>query len=441
MGMGRHILRRETLGAIFFSFSLTSGWAEIPPQTPGVGRQVAAQESFSQALPVRQGHLGAEVYTMEIPGDPSVSRQLELLLDFGRERVEAALKRGASYRRFIASQLDSLGLPRELRFLPVLESEYRMWAASRSGALGIWQFMRNTAIPFRLRMDEWVDERKDFQKSTAAALAKLQENYRYFGDWPLALAAYNCGLGKLARIVRASGVRDFWALRKKGLLPRETAEYVPKFYALAELCSYPGRYGLELGWEEAVVWERLELHRSIDLELLARESEIPVEVLKTGNQELKLPVTPAYEEGYWLKVPAQHAERAATVLADPGVELLKFQYHTVRSGDTLYGLAKRFGIGVELIKKSNSGLNPSRLALGSLIKIPLAGGRKPVPEPAATAKAAPGFTSAYTVRKGDTLWQISKSLGLNPEELAAANGKGLLDILKEGEVLKVPPRE
>ncbi len=147
----------------------------------------------------------------------------------------------------IAEALAARGLPRELQFLPAVESGFQDRAVSPQGAAGLWQLMRNTASPYGLRMDLWLDERRDVGKATEASLAKLAENCAIFGDWYMALAAYNCGVGKLSAIVRRSPGADFWALRRKGVLPRETAAFVPQFLALSRILGHPGRYGLDRG--------------------------------------------------------------------------------------------------------------------------------------------------------------------------------------------------
>jgi membrane-bound lytic murein transglycosylase D len=323
-----------------------------------------------------------------------------------------------------------------------------------------------------LRNDEWLDERRDFWKSTEAALRKLREDRERFGDWSLALAAYNCGSGCIARIISASGVRDFWQLRDKGLLPPETAEYVPAFFALARICSSPQRYGLSGDWRRAPQWERVELRQSVDLELLAEALEVNPETLRETNAELKTPITPPDERGYLLKVPAGLGTRVEQLLADPQTPLLRYRYHRLRSGDTLYGLARSYRVHLGLLEQANPGLEPHRLAIGTLLRVPVAGEESAAPgtageqalapagapglSPAAVPAAAsagqaglasrpadPGaetieFTAGYTIVAGDTLWSIARRYGVTPERLAEANSRALDGLLKPGETLRVP---
>jgi membrane-bound lytic murein transglycosylase D len=130
-------------------------------------------------------------------------------------------------------------MPPALEYLPVVESEYKPLATSRSGARGLWQFMENSIKPF-MEKNEWIDERLDPWKSTDAALSKLQDNYKMFGDWPIAIAAYNCGAGAMQRILKKAPEKTFWYIAEKGLLRDQSVQYVPKFLAISELSENGG---------------------------------------------------------------------------------------------------------------------------------------------------------------------------------------------------------
>ena len=163
-------------------------------------------------------------------------------------------------------------------------------------------------------------------------------------------------------------------------------------------------------------------------------------LLARANAELNFGITPPPEYSYALKVPAESEERVRSVLGDPQVELLRHQLHTVRSGDTFYGLARHYGAAVELIQSSNPGVDPRRMRIGMLLKIPVVGGavREPPPAP---STPAPSYDGRYVVRSGDTLWAISRRHGITPELLAAANGRALDELLRPGDTLKVPATE
>jgi membrane-bound lytic murein transglycosylase D len=516
MGMGRNIFRREAvifaLGWYFLALlpPLSSAEASRPPggPLPAAPDRKRAHEStgswrarpaaqavcsdcfigdpadggealadWPQVLPARlAAPVRARLYSigLPLPDDPAVAAWRQRILSREKQDLEAALERAGSFRRLISRFLAERGLPQELIWLPVLESHYRVRAVSRSGACGLWQITASTARALGLNSDRWVDERRDFWKSTAAALQKLAENYACFGNWDLALAAYNCGLGRMSRIVRTGGTADFWELRQRGLLPQETASYVPKFYALVSICSDPLGHGLQVSWTEAPEWQRIPLERSVELALLAEAAGLSPELLAEANAELRTPITPpaasrpraasrpqaggsgseevsegeqrsAGDRGgepgvYLLKVPAASVERVREILTDPQLRLLRYGYHCIQSGDTLYALSGYYGVGVDLLIQANPGLDPRRLQIGGQLRIPVFGSREVKPEPVRRCGGAglASFTGSYTVKVGDTLWAISRQYGTTVEALAEANGRGLDELLKPGETLRVP---
>jgi membrane-bound lytic murein transglycosylase D len=327
------------------------------------------------------------------------------------------------------------GLPPELEFLPIVESEYRVGAVSKSGAVGLWQFMLNSIGPHGLMVDEWEDQRRDFWASTEASLAKLRGNYEYLGDWLLALAAYNCGLGCTARAVRAAGTRDYWELSRLGYLPAETVHYVPKFLAVAYYASFAGRHGLENDWAPPSSWDRVPLDTPVDLEVLAKTADIPLELLRQGNAELRYSVTPPRNRPHLLKVPTDYADRVRSVLARPGTRLVDVTLHTVGSGDTLYDLARHYRIPTSMIQRYNPQTNPRTLRIGARLVIPLLQQVGPYRrDPGASVP----FSGTYTVQSGDTLWSIARRYGVRVEDLANANELGVQSVLRTGTVLKVP---
>jgi membrane-bound lytic murein transglycosylase D len=359
----------------------------------------------------------------------------------GKKWLAAILARAKPYLPYVRERIRYYGLPDELAFLPVIESEYSSRNVSRSGAAGLWQFMRNSIGGYGMRIDDWVDERRDFMKSTDGALRKLADNYAAFGDWNLALAAYNCGAGALSRAIGAAKRKEiaepsFWDLRDAGLLKRETANYVPKFLAVASILGYPGRHGLETAWEEPAAWATIAPGRPVDIKLLADESGLSYAVLRDANLELRYSVTPP-GPSYELKVPADRAEAVRAIVEDTSRKLVRFYLHTVRSGDTLSEIARRYGTPVATIAGSNPGLQPDRIRLGQVIVVP-ALKDSPPPEPEGEEGQVPAFAASYVVAKGDTLWSLSLRYEVQPELLAERNGLTLASVLREGTSLRVP---
>lgn len=382
-----------------------------------------------------------EHFSIPIPwGEPSFeSFRTAYLTEGGRKWLGAVMERARPYMAYIAERVRYYGLPDELAFLPVIESEFSPKAVSKSGATGLWQFMRNSIGGYGIRIDDWVDERRDFMKSTDAALRKLADNYAAFGDWNLALAAYNSGLGAVTRALKkadpAQG-RDYWSLRRQGLLAAETTSYVPKFLAVVAILSYPRRNGLEPGWNDGSAWESLELRRSVDLCLLADAAGLPVSALKAGNAELRYTVTPPWS-GYRIKVPAESADAVRAALDDPSLKLLRYYLHKVRSGDTLSAIARHYGTPQAMIVQANPGMKADLLRLGQVIVIPALKEAAPM-QAAASDDAKLDFSGSYAVVKGDTLWSISLRYDVQPEVLAEKNGLSLTSVIREGMVLRVP---
>jgi membrane-bound lytic murein transglycosylase D len=407
-----------------------------PEPGPGSG-------PWGAAGPPAQGHAAWASYGIPMPwGEEHFEAfRAAYLTDDGKKWLAAIMTRAKPFLAYIEERVRFYGLPDELAFLPVVESEFSPRNISKSGAAGLWQFMRNSIAGYGMRVDDWVDERRDFMKSTDGALRKLADNYAAFGDWNLALAAYNCGDGAIARLVakaKKAGVDpvDYWELRKRGLLKSETASYVPKFLAVASILRYPGRNGLALDWDEPAEWATVEPGRPVDLKLLSDQAGIPLPVLREANPELRYGVTPP-SRGYLLKVPQSAVDAVRTVVNDPSRKLVRYYLHTVRSGDTLSEIARRYGAPMPAIVDSNPGLKPDRIMLGQVVVVPALKDAPP-PEPEAATGDVPDFVGTYIVAKGDTLWSISLRYEVQPELLAERNGLGLSSVIHEGMNLRVP---
>ncbi|MDR3116018.1 MAG: LysM peptidoglycan-binding domain-containing protein [Treponema sp.] len=354
--------------------------------------------------------------------------------------LNAIMRRGGPYLAFIRREIEIRNLPPELLYLPVIESAYISSAVSKSGATGLWQFMKNSIAPYDMKITEWVDERMDFWKSTIGALRKLEENYRQLGDWALALAAYNSGLGGLTRIMQKTGIKDYWVLSAKKELALETIHFVPKLLAISYIMSNPRRFGVDPVWPEDPEWTRVPVGRTVDLGLLAVAAGLDQNDLKRANRELLFNVTPP-DPDYQLKVRAADAAVISEVLARHDLALIKYYFHTVKSGDTLSALALQYGISVDHILNSNPGTQAKYLKIGSRLLIPAF---KDLQEPPNTGPRTPTgenqFEGVHLVKPGETLWSIARSYNIAPEVLANANGMGLHDILHEGKHLKTPIR-
>ncbi|MDP3179526.1 MAG: LysM peptidoglycan-binding domain-containing protein [Spirochaetaceae bacterium] len=417
-----------------------------PPEPALPARFLASASGYpyGEAGPPSRGHADAEpAYSIAMPWGESRFESLRAayMTEGGRKWLEAILARSRPFMTYIADRIRHYGLPDELAFLPVIESEFSSRNVSKSGAAGLWQFMHNSIAGYGMKIDDWVDERRDFMKSTDGALRKLRDNYAALGDWPLALAAYNAGLGAVTRSrakAKAQGIAapDYWKLREMGLLPAETVGYVPKFLAVASILRYPGRHGLTSSWEPPSSWEAIPARRPVDLALLAQAAGLSLELLRAGNAELRYNVTPP--SNYSIKVPASDAARVRAILDDPSRELVRYYLHVVRSGDTVSGVSRRYGTPVSAIVQSNPGMKPDYIMLGQVIVVPALKDPPAEEEKPAATEEPPAFDGFYKVAKGDTLWSISLKYEVQPELLAEANGLNLLGVIRDGMNLRVP---
>ena len=352
----------------------------------------------------------------------------------GIANLNTVLGRGSLYLPFIKEEVARRNMPPELAYLPVIESGFIITARSRSGAVGLWQFMLNSISPYKIRVTDLIDERRDFEKSTIAALLKLDENYRTLGSWELALAAYNSGLGSINKTVKRTGRHDYWELVNKGDLRQETQHFVPKLIAANYIISQARKYGINI-WHEKVEWTAITLNRQISIDILANESGVPRELLRSLNAELLHGISPS-ESGYRLKVPTAYLEKITDTLEREDLQLLRYHYHIVRQGDTIWSMSRYYGTSVSFIEQHNPGISGRLLKIGETIIIPAFGN---TPPPKSTPVTVPAnFTGTYVVQKGETFWSLGRKYGIDAQVLAEANGMRLNDILHEGRTIRVP---
>jgi membrane-bound lytic murein transglycosylase D len=290
----------------------------------------------------------------------------------------------------IRETLRSHGLPEELAFTAMIESGFNPVAVSRAGAKGLWQFMAATAKGYGLRVDQWVDERLDPEKSTIAAAAYLRDLYNLFGSWSLAQAAYNAGEMTIARAIRATGSSDFWALARTGFLRRETKEFVPQIHAATLIGREPTRYGFEPSRGGEPAFERVRVPESTDLSRLSAATGIPVDTLRSLNAVLVRGVTPP-GDGYDLKVPVGTRPGVLAALARPRVASQAAPksigraasgvsgVHVVRPRDTVSSIAKHYGVSVGDVLRWNRLDQGHRIRPGDRLRV--ADGHLPVERP------------------------------------------------------------
>ena len=295
----------------------------------------------------------------------------------GEEQLTDALENAITYRLYVRKSLLEQGLPPELEYLPVVESNYKTHAKSKSGAIGVWQFMENSVKPF-LVLNDYVDERYDPWKSTNAALKKLTDNYNYFKDWPIAIAAYNCGTGAMIRALAKSPEKDFWYMVDHNYLPAQTASYVPKLLAIADLAINYEYYGLNIPTHEKeyevlyneknALFDYITVKKAYSINQLAQEMRIAPETLRELNPSFVKGYThPSLESTIRLPLGTEQTARNALKKLKPMDFPVKYK---VVAGDSLWSISRRYGTTVKAICELN-GINENDiLKIGKILYIP-----------------------------------------------------------------------
>ncbi len=328
----------------------------------------------------------------------------------GKGTLERALVRAGRYRDMIAQTLKEEGVPQDLIYLAQAESGFQPLALSRAGARGMWQFVASRAAGYGLRKDWWVDERQDPEKSTRAAAKHLKDLYNQFGDWYLALAAYNSGPGVVQSAVERTGYADFWELYRRRVLPAETKNYVPIIVAVTIMAKNPAQYGLDrLVPEQPGEHDTVRLDYPVDLRLVAECVDVPASTLQDLNPALLRMTTPKEGE-FVLRLPAGTKERyEQAIAAIPVDKRVWWHYHKVAEGETLAGIAQKYKTTSKAIAEINNLESGDALTPEAKLVIPVAPGR------VTQASGYQRATVRYKVRQGDTVLSVADEWGVPPE--------------------------
>jgi membrane-bound lytic murein transglycosylase D len=336
----------------------------------------------------------------------------------GRGVFERAYSRSGRYHAMIVSTLKEEGVPQDLIYLAQAESGFHPLAVSRVGARGIWQFMASRGRGYGLSHNMWVDDRQDPEKSTRAAAHHLKDLYNQFGDWYLAMAAYNSGPGTVQAAVKRTGYADFWELYRRNVLPKETRNYVPIILAVTIMTKNPSQYGLEdVVMEHPADFDTVTINYPVDLRLVAECVNSTSTELQDLNPSLLRQTTPR-EGKFELHLPAGTKDQYEAAIASIPVDMrLWWRYHTVHSGDTLASLSREYRVPVKSIAAANH-LEGTELEADSRVVIPIAPGKHPAGEVATYARRI----TRYKVHKGDTVESVAENFGVSPKMLRQWNG-------------------
>jgi len=345
---------------------------EVPTEPgPGPDRQTsdeAGTESFSRAAP-----------TFPIRDNAEVRRFLEQFQTGSRRAVvERWIERSGLYSEMIQGVLRDKGLPEDLMFTAMIESGFNPVAVSRAGAKGLWQFMAPTARRYGLRVDRWVDERLDPEKSTVAAARYLSDLHALFGSWELAKAGYNAGEMKILRAMKTLGTSDFWELTRGRLLKEETKSFVPAIQAATLIGREPERYGFTASQTEPLAYAAVPVPSGLALSRAAALAGVGVEVLCDLNPDLRLKQTPPGGP-YLLKFPVGASERFVEAqerqrelrlpAAGRGRQAVKPEIHVVQPKETVGAIAKRYGVSAAELTRWNELDEGARIRPGDRLRI------------------------------------------------------------------------
>lgn len=358
-------------------------------------------------------------------------------------------QRSAAYRPTIVKYLKEAGLPQELSWLPLVESGFSITALSRARALGLWQFIPSTGYKYTLQRDRWVDERMDLEKSTIAAIAYLKELHEIFGDWLTCLAAYNCGEGRVLRVISKQHINyldHFWDLYRQ--LPNETARYVPRFLATLHIIKDPAKYGMDLQAlpeSKPVACEIVKTSKCMRIQDIAEAVNISRDSLTALNSELRFQMTPDRE--YDFKVPPGGAKLLTAQLdkipqweppKPPTREYSRRGVHRVKRGESLNSIARKYKVSAQDIIAYNN--MRTKIKVGQRIKIPGKAVSSKYSSKKKRGKKGKISSGAYKIQSGDTLAGIARSSDTTVSELKKLNGLKS-NSLKIGQVIKVPNRK
>ena len=383
----------------------------------------------------------------EIPlaSNPQVDMWVNYFTGRGHGYMTAYLERSSRYLPLMKAVFKEHNMPLDLVYVALIESGFSPKALSRANAVGYWQFIHGTGKRYGLRIDGYVDERRDPILSTRAAVNYFKDLYSLFGSWPLALAAYNSGEYRVNRAVLRHYNRDFWYLSSKKALPKETRNYIPKFIAAIRIAKNPDKYGFHnLNYQDPINYDLLKIKKSISLAKLAKQMGVPDKEIKRLNPIYKGEYVPIYGGETVLRVPVGLLSTAQASLEKSRMKQPQYGYHyhywyKVRRGDSLSRIAKKHRSSVRKIKRANNLRNSSFIRVGQKLKIPTS---KMVVSKQASSKRkiASSKKTFHIVRKGQSLTRIARLSGIQLSQLKKLNNMQGNPIIHPGQKLRVKAR-
>lgn len=424
--------------AVLSSASLQAQTLAIQaPQTTIPSQLKPPTEDIAQLEELVDEDAEEKPYHIPMILNDSVENHLEYFKTRGRDTFQRWLDRSARYIPVMKDIFKEKNLPEDLVYVAMIESGFNPYAVSWAKAVGPWQFMPATGKLYGLQIDWWIDERKDPIKSTMAAAEHLKDLHNLFGSWPLALASYNAGAGKVQRAVLRTRSDDFWDLKASRYIRKETKNYVPKYMAATIIAKNPEAYGFNVTSVEPLKFDEVVVEQSTDLRLIARCANCTYEEVKELNPEIKRWVTPPQYERYVLRIPTGRKNVfLENYAAIPAEQKIKWERHLVQKGETLAVLARKYNTTPEALRDIN-GLKKDRVVPGKHILIPLDLNSKTQDLSYLTINQGSKLQDIlYRVRRGETLGGIARNHNVTVSDIREWN-KGLGRSVRAGQKIKL----
>lgn len=437
------------------------GWASSPQTcahdriSPDEERMALELEFMDDMAAERNGQNMAANFSF--PHNNEVERSIEFFQSGRmRNRFTSWLERSGRYRDVMAEALRNEGIPDDLVYLSLIESGFNPKAFSRAKASGPWQFIESTGRRFGLAINWWVDERRDPIKSAKSAARYLKDLYARFGVWDLAMAAYNAGEGKIEKARARTRTDDFWKIRKTNAIRSETKDYVPLYIAATRIAKNPAEYGFDgIDYQEPLNFDEVVVTSPVDLGIAAALAGVDAQDIKDLNPELKQFSTPPYAEEYLLRLPTGTSDTFLENIRDiPPGELVSLRFHTVSRGQTLAGIARKYGVSMKTLREMNPDMHKRALQEGEIVYLPAASAvsKQTASKSEGAGKAAKaakkgepeadvaetGEVQSHRIGKGDTLANVATRYRVPVQTLIKLNPHLKPSRLKIGDSIRVP---